>query len=81
MPGCRCIYFLAVNSLQDAHEQIGTAASGHLILTFLGSSERGLIGHSTTIQPNSMLEVREIQVTHAKTTSHAFDNENRSSLD
>ena len=75
-----------MNSLQDAHEQIGTAVStvlkaSHLILIFLGSSERGLIGHSTSIQPNSMLEVREIQVTHAKTTSHAFDNENRSSLD
>ena len=75
-----------MNSLQDAREQIGTAVStvlkaSHLILIFLGSSERGLIGHSTSIQPNSMLEVREIQVTPAKTTSHAFDNENRSSLD
>ena len=86
MPGCRCIYFHAVNNLQDAHEQIGTAVStvlkaSHLFLIFLGSSERGLIGHSSSIQPNLMLEVREIQGRPAKTTSHAFDNENHSNLD
>ena len=80
------IYFHAVNRLQDAHEQIGTVVStvlkaSHLLLIFLGSSERGLIGHSSSIQPNLMLEVREIQGRPAKTTSHAFDNENHSSLD
>ena len=58
-----------------------TLNASHLILIVLGLSKRGLIGHSSSLQPNLMLEVREIQGRPAKTASHAFDDENRSSLD
>ena len=53
-----------VSSLQDAHEQIGTAIStalkaSHLFPIFLGSSERGPSRQSSSIQSNLMLEMQE----------------------
>ena len=65
----------------DRYSRLNSFEGKPPVSHILGFSERGLIGHSSSIQPNSILEVIEIQGRPAKTTSHAFDNENHSSLD